>query len=452
MTRSIPIALLVAVFVLIPSAPSRAQTPAATAPQADSAQQARAAYRRAVAAYRQRDLVAARAAMKEASDAWPTQQVYLEGSAQLAAAARDTAGVVTWVNRLADLGVGPDVSADTTYRAFVGAPAYDAAVARLRAAVKPIPRSGVRLAIADTMMHPEGAAYDAKTRRWFVGSVRQRRIVVADRMGKTSDFVRPSADGIGGVFGMAVDGQRRILWVATTSLPRMEGFTATDSGRVGVYGYDLDSGRLKHHAWAPRDSSVNHTFGDVVIAPNGDVYVSDSQSPWIHVLSASRDSLVRFVSHPLFRSLQGMAITPDGRTMFVADYSHGLLRLDLQSRSVAHVRIAQGVTTLGIDGLYLKGGALVGVQNGISPMRVARFCLDEDGRAVRRVEVLDRNPALADEPTLGAVVGDSLFYVATSQWEKFGDDGKRAANARLRAASLLGLSLDSANACKESRP
>ena len=85
-------------------------------------------------------------------------------------------------------------------------------------------------------------------------------------------------------------------------------------------------------------------------------------------------------------------------------------------------------------------------------MRVARFCLDEDAGEVRRVELLDRSPALADEPTLGAVVGDSLFYVATSQWEKFDDKGARAPNARLRAASLLGLSLDSANACKENRP
>jgi sugar lactone lactonase YvrE len=170
------------------------------------------------------------------------------------------------------------------------------------------------------------------------------------------------------------------------------------------------------------------------------------------VLRTGADSLVRFATHPLFRSLQGMAITPDGRTMFVADYSHGLLRLDLQSRSVTPLRTARGVTALGIDGLYLKGETLVGIQNGITPMRVARFCLDDAGREVRRAEVLDRNPVLADEPTLGAVVGDSLFYVATSQWEKFDDNGRRAQNAHLRAASLLGLSLDSANACKENRP
>ena len=450
--KSLLIAPLVAASLLAPVGESGAQSAAATAPQADSAQKARAAYRRAIAAYRQRDIPAARAAMSEAAESWPTQPVYLENAAGLAALARDTASVIAWVNRLADLGVGSDVTNDTTYRAFVGVPGFEAAARRLASAVAPAPRSSVRLSVADSMMHPEGVAYDAKTGRWFIGSVRQRRVVVADRSGHSRDFVAPAADGIGGVFGMAVDAERRTLWVATTSLPRMDGFTASDSGRVGVYGYDLDSGKLVTRVWAPRNSSGGHTFGDVTVAPNGDVYASDSQSPWLYVLRVGSDSLVRFATHPLFRSLQGMAITPDGRMMFVADYSHGLLRVDLQSRSVEPLRVARGVTALGIDGLYLKGGALVGVQNGISPMRIARFCLDDAAREVRRVELLDRNPALADEPTLGAVVGDSLFYVATSQWEKFDDSGKRAPNARLRPATLLGLSLDSANACKENRP
>ena len=84
----------------------------------------------------------------------------------------------------------------------------------------------------------------------------QRRVVAVERDGTSHDFVRPAADGVAGVFGMAVDSVARRLWVSTTVLPRMEGFTAADSGRVGVYGYDLDTGRLVRKAWMPRDSSV----------------------------------------------------------------------------------------------------------------------------------------------------------------------------------------------------
>ena len=106
------------------------------------------------------------------------------------------------------------------------------------------------------------------------------------------------------------------------------------------------------------------------------------------------------------------------------------------------------MTLLGVDGLYWHRGALVGVQNGVTPARVVRFCLDDDRRGVRRVEMLDRNPAVADEPTLGAVVGDSMFYVATSQWDKFDDDGKRVPGTVLRPATVLGLDLRSASACR----
>jgi hypothetical protein len=420
---------------------------ALSAPQADSATAARSAYRRAVAAYRKRDIPAARLEMKRAADAWPTQQVYLQNSVGLAALARDTVDVTTWLGRLADLGIGASVAGDSMLRPFVGAPAFDTALDRLAKATAPVVRSRVRFSVPDTMLQPEGIAFDAKSGRWFVSSVRQRRVVAVDRDGTVHDFVRAGADGMGGVFGMAVDSVHRTLWVATTSLPRMEGFVATDSGRVGVYGYDLDTGRLRRRAWAPRDSSVHHTFGDVAVAPNGDLYVSDSEAPWLFTLPFGADSLVRFVSHPLFSSLQGMAFTPDGATMFVADYSHGLVRVDVRSRTVTLLRAPSKVTLLGIDGLYWHDGSLVGIQNGVSPARVARFCLDADGHGVRAIEMLDRNPALADEPTLGAIVGDSLFYVATGQWEKFNDAGERVAGSVLRPATVLGVALERKTAC-----
>jgi sugar lactone lactonase YvrE len=430
---------------------AHAQAAAASSPlppRADSAQRARTAFRLAMAAYGQHDLVTARREMLRAAEVWPTQQVYLEAAAKLAAMTGDTADAARWLDRLAELGIGSAVRTDTVFRALRGAPAFAAAAARLDTATAPAVRSRVRLTVADTTLHPEGIAFDSRLGRWFVGSVRQRRVVAVERDGRAHDFVPARSGGLAGVFGMAVDSVRRVLWVATTALPPMEGFTPADGGRVGVYGYDLDTGRLLRNAWMPRDSSTAHTFGDVAVAPNGDVYISDSEAPWILRLALGRDSLERFVTHPLFRSLQGMAITSDGATMYVADYSHGLLSVSLVSRTVTPLGASRTMTLLGVDGLYWHRGSLVGVQNGVIPARVVRFCLDSSGRSVRRLEMLDRNPAVADEPTLGAVVGDSLFYVATSQWEKYDESGKRAANTRLRPATVLGLSLESESACR----
>ena len=417
-----------------------------SAPQADSANAARAAYRRAITAYRQRDLPTARAEMRRAAESWPMQQVFVESAASLAAVARDTSDAAAWLERLATLGVGSTVTDDTTFTALVGAASFDSAVARLKRATAPVANGSVAFTVADTTFHPEGIAFDPRTRRWFVGSVRQRRIVAVDRSGATRDFVSTAADGIAGVFGMAADTSRRTLWVATTALGRMTGYSAADSGRAGVFGYDMDSGALRRRVWLRPDSAA-HTFGDVAVAPNGDVYVSDSQSPWILKVPRIGDTVERFMTHPLFRSLQGMAITSDGQTMYVADYSHGIMRVDLATRTTSALRAASGVTLLGIDGLYLHDGALIAVQNGVTPARVVRFCLDRDGRGVQRTEVLDRNPAIADEPTLGAIVGDSMFYVATSQWEKFDDAGKRRAGTVARPVAIVRAPLVSARAC-----
>jgi hypothetical protein len=77
-----------------------------------------------------------------------------------------------------------------------------------------------------------------------------------------------------------------------------------------------------------------------------------------------------------------------------------------------------------------------------------RFCLDADGGGVRGAEVLDRNPAVADEPTLGAIAGDSVFYVATSQWEKYTDTGERRAGVPVRSVAVLGVPLDTGRSCR----
>ena len=135
--------------------------------------------------------------------------------------------------------------------------------------------------------------------------------------------------------------------------------------------------------------------------------------------------------------------------MYVADYSHGLLRVSLTSKRVNPLTAPRGVTLLGVDGLYWHRGALIGVQNGVTPARVVRFCLDPGGRSVRRLEVLDRNPAVADEPTLGVIEGDSLVYVATSEWEKYDDAGKRVAGTKLRPATALSVALESSSGCRQ---
>ena len=54
-------------------------------------------------------------------------------------------------------------------------------------------------------------------------------------------------------------------------------------------------------------------------------------------------------------------------------------------------------------------------------------------------EVLERARPDYAEPTLGVVVGRDLFYVATSQWERFRDDGTLDAPDPLQSPLVLRL-------------
>ena len=51
--------------------------------------------------------------------------------------------------------------------------------------------------------------------------------------------------------------------------------------------------------------------------------------------------------------------------------------------------------------------------------------------------VLGQQPALAPEPTLGALVGDRFVHVANSQWESHDAGGRRVPGAPHTGARLI---------------
>jgi sugar lactone lactonase YvrE len=258
------------------------------------------------------------------------------------------------------------------------------------------------------------------------------------RDGRASDFVRVE-DGRWAPLGLRVDAERRRLWVAAAALAQTGGYQPADSGRSALLQYDLRSGRLTGR-FEPRDGRP-HAIGDLVVTRAGDVYATDSRSPAVFRVPAGGERIESFVQSPLFLSAQGLALTPDERTLYVADYARGMLRVDLERRGVSRLEAADGVLALGIDGLYFHNGGLVGIQNGVAPHRVVRFTLSPGGDRLVTATVLERAHPRFGEPTLGVVVHDELFYVANSQWERFGDGGGIEHPDSLRRPVVLRLPL-----------
>ena len=408
---------------------------------ADSATAARDAWGRAAMGMTARDLRAARREIDRAASFWPTQPAYVWGRAVIAALENDTAATRDALRAYADLGLGRDVRADPRFKEFTRLPGSAAIVAQLDANRAPVERSRVHATLPDSTFWPEGMDYDDRTGRLYVASVRHR-LIVEMAAGRPRREIRPR-DGHGAVamLGVRVDPVRRLLWVTTSSV-RRAGDPIGAAAIAALLQVRIDDGTIQRR-WDLAPSPRGHTLGDLAIGPAGDVFVTDSDDPALYRLRPGADTLER-ITNSLFHSPQGLAPAPEGGVLYVADYSHGLLRVDLATNDVTRIADAPHSTSLGCDGIAWDRGAIVAVQNGVTPARIMRFVLDRGGRRIVRADLLDRDVARADEPTIGAIIGRSFVYVANSQWEKYRDDGSRAAATRLTAPILLAVPLPKA--------
>ena len=321
-----------------------------------------------------------------------------------------------------------------------GSGGFDSLIDQLETNRKPLVRSTVAFTLDEREFLPEGVTREPASRSFFVGSVRQRKIVRVDPKGRATELVGPARDGLWAPLGLGVDSRRHALWVAAAAVPQMTGYNPADSGRSGLFRYDLQSGKLSGRYPVPPDGSL-HTLGDLTVTRAGDVYATDSRAPVIWRVGAAGDSLERFLQSPLLLSAQGLALSPDEGTLFVADYARGILAVNLAARDIALLPTADSVLALGIDGVYYHEGTLIGIQNGVTPHRVVRLWLSPGRDRVLRSEVLERAHPRHGEPTLGTLVGSDLYYVANSQWERFGDDGTITEPATLEPPVILRLRL-----------
>jgi hypothetical protein len=190
-------------------------------------------------------------------------------------------------------------------------------------------------------------------------------------------------------------------------------------GQGGVFRYDLRTGALIRKyivgwAMAPR------CFNDLAFSPDGSVYLSSGPNGIYRVTPhATRAEL--FSEHPSF--INGIAASNDGRHLFLGDM-RGAQVMDIATRTVRPIGVPAGETLAGIDGLYVRGSTLVAVQNGLRsrPARVIQAELTPSLDAVTCLAVLDRNRPEFDIPTTGVLVGQDLYYVASSQLRRFNAD------------------------------
>jgi sugar lactone lactonase YvrE len=390
--------------------------------------------REAAVAYKAKDYALFLEKSRAASDLRANHPTLLYNFADALALNGRADEAIDVLERVAAMGMVYAPEKDDDFSSLRSSPRFVKVVDAFAANAKPTTNTSATFAIDEPGIISEGIAYDAKTKRFFVSSVRNGVIYERDRDGNTRKIISQSR----GIFGMAVDAGRRRLWAASSAIAQNVAFRKEDDGQAAVLEIDLDTNKLLR-TFTPQDQT-KHLFGDVLIAKNGDVYVSDSASPNIYVIRGPRPEargLEGWVAGP-FSNLQGLAFSPDEKTMYASDYSKGIFAIDVATRDAHVLPIPATVSLLGVDGLYGAGdGVLIGTQNGTNPQRVIRIRLTRDGLGIAGVDTLASNEAAFDDITLGVVAGKSFYFNGAGQWGRFDDDGKAADPTKLKSSVVL---------------
>jgi sugar lactone lactonase YvrE len=260
---------------------------------------------------------------------------------------------------------------------------------------------------------PENIVYDAPRDRFLGGDLERDGMIELRRDGSIRPFAE--AAGIDGrVLGLKIDGQRNLLWgVAFTRLSAQAADTTQAPARSIVFALELPGGRVVRRVPSPSDGA-SHLFNDLLVGKDGTVYFTDSEAGavWALAPKASELRLLHRAPPARFAYPNGIAFLPEQRGLLVA-YWQGLLTIQLPSGRVANVRAANDSAVSRIDGLYPACSGYIGIQNMVNPSRVIAFRVE--GGSAGAVRELERGRPDFRGPTTGAVVGDTLFYVANAQ-------------------------------------
>jgi sugar lactone lactonase YvrE len=353
--------------------------------------------------------------------------------ATLALQAGDSAGATRWMTALAAMGEEPDTGMMARYVALAGASAAGALRVLHASATREQGAPVFVARLSDADMISEDLAYDAKGGRFLVSSV-HRGGIYAVANGRTTTLVEPRADSTWGIFALGVDSARGTLWATTAAFAVAAGYSPTDSGRSALIEYDLRTGAARGRYVAP-DSGA-HVLGDLVVGSSGAVYVSDGVGGGVYALAPGRDTLRVLAPRGTFRSPQTPALSSDGATLFVPDYSIGIAAVDIASGRITWVTHSDSLALTGIDGMCRVGRDLLVVQNGLEPNRIMRLTLDPSMRRVVRATTIARGAAAASL-THATVSRGWLYFLAKSGWERASDDGTMAAAASAADAPVI---------------
>jgi hypothetical protein len=288
------------------------------------------------------------------------------------------------LNKVEALNVGLDPANDKIFDKFRNTREFAALLNRIRSDTPPILNSQPAFTIPEQGLSPEGIAYGRH--RFYLGSTTKHKILECTLTGSCRDF----ATGAGEVLGLKIhDGT---VWAASGA---------------DLLHYSL-SGKLIHKYPGGR------LFNDLAINRQGDVFITDTQAATVYWIDHATDRLQPLNPALKVEGANGIALSGDGKKLYVAGFPEGITVVDLPSGKFHPIPHPANLCLATIDGLSFFKGTLIAIQNGAMTHRVARYYLTPDLNAIDHFEILERRNPLFEGITTGAIANDAFYFMANT--------------------------------------
>lgn len=337
-----------------------------------------------------------------------------------------------WVQKYVATGLSYDFMKDDDLKEILSDEEGQKMLTQMKQQNKPIEKTEFVCSLpqADTM--PEDIAYikDSKAGgSFFVSSIQRHTLyrVTLPKAGSKECAMQevplPDDAKRWPTLAVSADPKRKVFWMTADAMPGFSGFPKEDSGKAALFEIDVNSGSVLHR-YTPETSGPS-VLGDMQVTSDGTVYVTDSIGGGVYRLRGNPDTArLEKIADGLF-SPQTPALARDGKRLFVADYTMGIAVIDLTAGPTAKVNYLphpENVAVVALDGLYLSGDSLIGIQNGTDPVRILRLNLNHAQTEITSAEVIEQNTERMGDPTHAVPVGGWFYVSANVGWSKVDDD------------------------------
>jgi sugar lactone lactonase YvrE len=320
---------------------------------------------------------------------------------------------ILMLDQLVARGLDFGADKDTDFTNISQSPEWRLFKDRLASLRKPVVRSSTAFTLPDKGLIATSIAVDEQSGDAYIGSGRERKIVKRTKDGVISDFATEK-DGLLAVSYLVIDPIRKQLIASTAAVAFMQGFQKEDEGKSGICIFDLATGKLLRKVFLTGEGG-HHLLNAMVVDQSGNVFVVDSGSAEIYRLRRASSELELYVSSVVFPAPQGLALSVDERTLYVADFVDGIWAVEVLSTDRRHIDSSPEIYMPGLDGITRVKDGFIGVQIGLQPIRVVHIRLDSKGERIASMETLESNHPEFGGPTQGTLSGGDFLYIANSQ-------------------------------------